>query len=307
MNSFDTYWDPLGEKISTDTYKIQTQKLVEKTKWYRDNPFELKRNQLLFIFIPLCIALVYFLIFRFEGSIIPMIIFAFAPVLLYRSSIQSLQENMILFLMTQENNWVYLPDIDSDRYDKYQHLYPSYFNVGHSQYIEDQIWGTIPTNKPTQFWNCSFTYETGSGKSRQTHHHNIFILHLYKPVPVNFDLKKKSALSLGGNNFKTESEEFNRTFSIQMDSDNPDSKLQLLRVLSPSVQVRLTEIATTFRIAQIGFYGTRMILDFKDDLWNFKYTNFFKEVRVDERDTEYFKNLLLMLTQIPIEMLHYID
>jgi hypothetical protein len=157
-----------------------------------------------------------------------------------------------------------------------------------------------------RFWSCAFNYITGSGKSSTTHYHSIVLLQLFKPVPINFDLKRKSILSFSGN-IKTESEEFNKLFEIKSKINNSQNKLLLLKILSPSIQVRLIEIANDLPIAQIGFYKNSMILDFDEDIWKFYYTDFFKRVQVDDRDKEFINNLFKEITATPIEMLHYID
>lgn len=307
MDNVQTYWDPFNETIRSDTYSLHTQKLVEKAESYQRNPFSIKRNLYLLLLLGIMINVVCFALFRFESAILQVFIVSFVPVSIYYAIIRSFQENFILFLMSQQNNWVYNPDRDPKRYDKCRIFYPNFFDVGHSQNIEDQLWGTLWGEKPISFWNCTFHYVTGSGKHQQSHNHTIVILRLYKAVPVNFDLRRIILLNLTGSDYKTESEEFNRIFSISMQSNRPDSKLQLLKVLSPSVQVRLIQLASLFPLAKIGFSGSQMILDFNGLIWKCKHTNFFKEVKVDARDTEHFKSLLTTMTAIPVEMLQYID
>ena len=307
MNNDHEYWDPLGEKIQQDTYMLQTQKLVLQKEEYAKSPGRIKRNHDLLLLPGISIFLIYIWLFGFNRGLIYATVFGFMPLLIYRSRIHNLQENLILFLMCSENNWVYNPDDDSPRYEQFKIIYPDYFTVGHSAYIEDQIWGIMNSDKPINFWNCAFTYTTGHGRSSQTHKHSIFILRLYKSLPVSLDLKRKNILSFSGNKVKTESEEFNKLFSIDNKMTDPDGQLLLMKVLSPSVQVRLIQLATHFPVARIGFHGDSMILDFSEELWKFRYTDFFHEVKIDDRDTAYFQSLIMRMTSTPVEMLQYID
>lgn len=310
MENSQNYWDPLGEVVNESRYSIHNQKLQEKEAWYRNHPFSIKRNFFLFLLLGLVISAITIYFSGFEDLPVQILIFSFVPLVVYYSSIKSFEQNFILFLMTSKNKWVYYAGSESDRYKKLEELYSNYFTIGRSHYIEDQIWGTISfNNRPVNFWSCAFTYTTGSGKSSQTHHHSIVIVQLYKPLPISFDLQRKRALSLTSNRLKTESEEFNRTFTIKNNTEVADSKMQILKVLSPSIQVRLLQLANTFpvHVNQIGFHNDQMILDFDAEIWSFRYTNFFQEVSIDERDKEYFTAFLNEMTAIPAEMLQYID
>ena len=62
-----------------------------------------------------------------------------------------------------------------------------------------------------------------------------------------------------------------------------------------------------FPLDKVGFYGDTMVLDFHDEIWKSRYTDFFKEVKVDDRDKEYFSSLIEVMTATPVEMLQFID
>ena len=308
METTADYWDPLGENIRKDTFNLHSQKLIQKAEEYKKHPYRLKRNKYLLLLLAAAIIIGYIVLSKFfYRELITVIIFSLAPLFIYSGIINGFPQNFILFLMCQENGWVYDPHDGSNRLSKLNSVFPDFFNQGHSQKIEDQIWGFINKDRTTHFWHTTFTYVTGSGKSRQTHKHNIFMLRIYKKVPINFHIGKKGLISIFGNDLKTESEEFNKLFNIQVDDIKPDTKLQLLKILSPSVQVRLIQLANKFPLDKVGFYGDTMVLDFHDEIWKSRYTDFFKEIKVDERDKSYFNKLVQTMISIPMEMLQFID
>lgn len=306
MEKIDKYWDPIGEKIKQDDYFFQTMPLLQKAEGYKKNPYRIRRNRDLLIIFPIIFIII--LIAKFgTGDIFNIVLFSFTPLLIYLGMIYSFQQNFILYLMCFENDWIYAPEKDSSRFERLKNAYPMIFNQGHSQTIEDQIWGAVGEKKIDSFWTCSFTFTTGSGKHRRTHDHSIFMLRMYKKLPLDFCINKKGLISILSNGYKTESEEFNNLFDIKIENEKSDTKLLLLKILSPSVQVRLIELANEFPLDKIGFYGDTMILDFKEHIWNPKYTNFFNKVEVDDRDKTLFLSQIKTMTTTPIEVLQFID
>src|SRR3989344_5120039 len=308
METTADYWDPLGENIRKDTFNLHSQILIKKAEEYKKHPYRLKRNKYLLLLLAAAIIIGYIVLSKFfYRELITVIIFSLAPLFIYTGIINGFQQNFILFLMCQENYWVYNPQDDSNRFLKLKSAFPDFFDVGHSQRVEDQIWGFIKNGQKNHFWLSTFIYVTGSGKHRTTHKHNIFMLQLHIPLPLNFKLFKKNIFSIFGNDLKTESEEFNKLFRIRIDNNQPEAELILLKILSPSVQVRLIQLANQFPLDKVGFYGDIMVLDFHDEIWKSRYTDFFKEIKVDERDKSYFNKLVQTMISIPMEMLQFID
>lgn len=307
----DSYWDPLGDKIGKDTFTSQTQPLLQEAEQHKKNPHQIKRNLYLLLLLAFSVAILIIFFYGFSESSVKFMIFAFilacTPLAVYYGKIKNFQQNFILFLMCQENNWIYNPDHDPTRYNQLRSKHPDFFKHGYSQQIEDQIWGSINNDKPIQFWGCLFVYQTGSGKSTKIHEKSIFILRLLKRLPFGFTLNKKSILSVFNDEYKTESEQFNRLFQVKVKDKQPNSRLLLLKILSPSVQMRLIQFADDYPLESIGFHENIMIVAFDGELWKPNYTNFFTEVKVDSRDKDYFYSLLKFMIAMPTEMLKFID
>lgn len=301
------YWDPIGTHITKDSFQLHTEKLLEQVEKYRRNPHALARNRILFFCLGVGVSLFCVIFFHFGQGTIVLSIFSFAPLIIYLSIVHGLQQNLILFLLCQEHGWVYNPDEDGERFKELMMAYPEVFQVGHSQEIEDQIWGSFGTNMSVPFWFSAFTYTTGSGKHKTTHHHTLLAFKLQKKLPLAFSLYKKFPLSFIPSDYKTESEEFNRLFRIKVHPPQPVNKVLLLSLLSPSIQVRLINFAEKFPLAQVAFYHDCMILDFRSELWHSRYTDFFREATVDPRDTTTFISVIQDASAIPLEMLSFID
>lgn len=301
------YWDPLHETIHSDSFQLETRKLLTKMEQYKKNPYVIKRNRLFTILIWIFIVGAYIYQWGFMGPFIHVLVLSGIPFLIYTSLIHDFQQNFILFLMSQEHGWAYKPHEDESRIEKGKKIYPDIFDAGHSPQVEDQVWGTVGSSNQTDFWNCSFTYTTGSGKSRTTHHHTIFILRLPAKLPIELTLFRKGLLSFSGSKYKTESEEFNKIFLIRVQNENTDSEMQVMKLLSPSVQVRLIQMAREFPLDGIVCKADTFALDFNNHIWKPRYTNFFNKVEIDRRDTADFTHLVEKMTQIPREMLQFMD
>ena len=307
MTETYSYWDPIGDRIMSDTFSLHTTSLLRKAEKYIQNPHRIQTLFLLYLFLAPLIIITFVALFGANESIIHVIIFSFVPSIIYYHSIKNFQENLMLFLMCQQQKWVYNPNRDDDRYLELKRIYPEVFNIGSSQVIEDQIWGVVDTNRRADFWQSSFRYTTGSGKSSHTHKRSVLMITLPVSMPINFYLNNRNTFLLSHSKYKTESEQFNSLFSIKLNNQNPDAEITLLKVLSPSVQVRLIDMAHILPIVQVGFMNNTMIFVLKDHLWKPKHTNFFKKVAVDERDISHFYSLIKNITEMPTEMLQYMD
>ncbi|MDO8609697.1 MAG: hypothetical protein Q7R95_04060 [bacterium] len=309
MDISKTYWDPINDIIHQDTYLIQGKVLENRAQKYQDNPYLIKRNLFLMLIFPMgvLVMLICFPQYLFNKNSLSIIIVSLLPLYFYYMSIINLQNDLILKLLCGENEWVYNPQEDMERIEKLTVYYPYIFGKGRARNICDQIWGKLHDVKPIDFWRGSYTYTEGSGKSSHTYHKAIFILRLIKSIPKSFTLENANILSGFIADIKTESEEFNSIFHIKAESNKLDSKVHILKILSPSVQVRLIQFAQAFDVETIHFQDYSMTIVFKYELWRPQFTNFFKDVVLDDRDKEIFYSSLKEMSKLPSEMLQFID
>ncbi|CAN5188298.1 hypothetical protein BH09PAT2_BH09PAT2_05250 [soil metagenome] len=303
----NTFWDPIGDTIQDNSFDQQNQEVIRHVDEYKGNPRKIKKNLVIRTLFGIVITGIYIAFWGFNRLFIYVGVLSFMPLILSIGEIRAAQQNFILFLMCQAQAWVYNPKHDQARYDRLKNVYPDIFACGHSQEIEDQIWGSIQSSKLIDFWSGIFYYETGSGKSRRRYHHTLFAVKLFKQLPLEFTVFRKGLISFNNGDYKMESEEFNKLFFIEVKNKGPDTEMLLFKILSPSVQVRLIQLAHEYTLAGINFKNETMIVDFEREVWIPKYTNFFKKVVVDPRDTNDFIELLKKMTAVPIDMLQFMD
>lgn len=305
METEQTFWDPLSETITSHSFQNFSKKNLKSLQTYEKYPHRIRNNMIWFTLIPIIAVLVYFRAFGFGEMIFWVGILSALPLIIYYSSIHSLQQSLILYLITKEHGWLYNPDKRSpkERISTLINMFPSIMNMGHGQDIQNQIWGR--SDKNIDFWFSDFSYTTGSGKHSTTHLHTLIIIKLRKLLPAILELESTRYLSWG-KSYKTESEEFNKLFRIKMNDPN-DTEVEMLQILSPSMQVRLVDLAQILPIWKIVLYKDMMAIDLNERLFNPKYTNFIKQIKIDERDKQMFLEKITTILEIPSDMLQFID
>lgn len=301
MNNEIPVWDPLNEKITSQSFGEEQRYLLNEYESYKKRPYLLK----LFLAFWIILAIV-FLIFIIITGIVQLVI-GFAPVILYYGYVMKRQEKLILYLICEKNQWAYNPGTIYNRAADFVILLPLLFKYGYDQNLDEQIWGRITSQSSTvDFWSSEFEYTTGSGRSARAHTEYIFIFRLARSMPINFTLEKAGLLRTFEEYIKTESDEFNKIFQIESDTTDTESKQQIIRILSPSVITRLIDFSKSYKPKKITFQGDIMAIALKDKIWKTKYTNFFKQVTIDPRDETQMYESLKEMAELPSEMIQFI-
>lgn len=301
-NVSNTVWDPLDDTVTLKSFTDEQIKLVNDYETVRKRPYLLKLYlATLFVLALLTlVALLYSRIFQ--------LIIGFVPLFWYYGFIMSKQENFILYLLCEKNNWPYNPDSVTTRADDFKVVLPMIFEYGYDQTVDEQLWGNIDYQSgKASFWSCEFQYTTGSGKSTQTHTEYIIIFKVTKPMLTNFSLVKTGFLRIFERDIKTESEEFNKIFQIETQDKDTENKEQIITILSPSVITRLIDFSKSFKTKRITFQGDIMAIVLENKIWKTKYTNFFKQVSIDSRDETRMYDSLKEMAALTTEMIQFIN
>src|SRR3989338_5122526 len=88
------------------------------------------------------------------------------------------------------------------------------------------------------------------------------------------------------NEIETESAEFNSAFAVFYKGEKMERELDIIKVLSPAVQIKLLELKRSQGPFGIGFRGEVMFVVFRPNLFKKMRTNFFKKTELDPRDEE---------------------
>lgn len=299
-------WDPVKEAISLQTFSTVQIQLLNHLNFYRKYPYIVKLFLAACSLIPLT-AVILFIIVQYD---IRILIVSFIPPVLYYTYIRHLQEEIILYMLCQKNNWPYNPGTDKNRIQYFMSLIPEIFDVyvdAHDQNLQEQMWGTIQnTNGVTPFWGSQFEYTTGTGKNQSTHTQYVYLFKLPRLISVPFSLVKTDLLTFLERGLRTESAEFNKMFEIRAQETDPASQTQIMSCLSPSVITRMLDFSQKYKTKKIVFIGDIMAIVLKDKIWKTKYTNFLKSISIDTRDEELFYNALRDMAELPTEMIQFI-
>jgi hypothetical protein len=330
--------DPLNEEITSDSFSEERQRLVNQVASYRKSPLS-KRLLWVFVFLMPLIIILCVMTRAVEAGIIVFIVVI--GCVFYYSQMMEFQREVITMLLCEAHGWVLNPNEDHYRALKLGALFPDIFDRGDpdKRNVDNQIWGTFGKDNSINFWSAIFYYEVNetydengekntiplaplvenslvatlfdkfvSGKSQTGSESNyfnkqVFVFQLAKNLPTGFLLTRKGRQRT----FKTESVEFNKAFHILSNDESKQARLQILQILSPSVQVRLTDFTEKFDLDSIEFQENCMIVLFNDRVWEAKYTNFFRRVTIDERDVKRFEDLLSDMTSLPLEIEKFVD
>lgn len=319
--------DPLNEHITTSSFAEERSSVVEKVENLRKYRYLLQALFVLSIIAPAW----YILVLTRERalSIFNAIFFTFIGffgMALLNYALRSLQDDLVLYLLCEKNNWVCNPAHDKSRPQRMAQLFPHVFERGFrdSWRFDNQIWGMIGKNEQISFWCCNFYYELPSNTNYQYMRNRIpldrsdmqktvFVLELVDIIPYTFELKIRAAYKnesnvyKSGTDLKTESVDFNERIDVKIPGASKETKRQVLHVLSPSVQVRLVDFVKKYPIESITFQHNCMVVVFEGLIWETKHTNFLKRVMIDERDLKSFDSLFKSMIELPLEMRKYLD
>lgn len=307
-----TFADPLNDHITESSFADEREKVVKQIKDLRAHPYVAKVLLAASILLTLFCIHLYFTVKDFDYSFI---LFSLTPTIIIIGYIYTLQNAAIWYLLCEKHNWVFNPEKNFERPERLAKLFPDIFNRGllnkdgkekkdNEKYtsLHNQVWGKIGTGESINFWSCIFhsdQHSSGSGLYDQT----AFVIELDDFIPVSFSLFRKGEKST----IQTESVEFNKLFKIKSHEDNNTTEQQIIKALSPSVQVRLIDFANKFSLDCIAFQDKYMVILFEGKVWEAKHTNFYKNVTIDERDIKRFDDLLKEMVALPLEMRKYVN
>jgi len=294
------FLDPLNENVSLLSFAAYNKALLQKVENYRKNPSVIKL---------LLVACLFFLIIWSGGWVLlkaydpRILIIGFLPLFFYYSYIKKLENEVILYLLCERNNWAFNSVKSTYRAQGLMNLFPQVLDRGKQQEIYNQIWGSLGNNKKNGFWSGIFSYVLSSGRNSKRYEKTVFIIQMNKPLTCSFSLFRSGYRD----SIKTESEEFNKLYRIRNHEKSGSSEEEIIKALSPSVQVRLIDFAKKFSLDCISFQDNCMTVLFNGKVWKVKHTNFFKSVTIDARDIKGYDDLVREMMELPSEMLKFLD
>ncbi len=299
------YWDPIEGELSENSAlftQLSGSDLDEKFERLLKNPSKPKWYSGSLLILGILSSLLLYYKYRDYGFVdIRILIIPFLPVLLYYGFIKELERKLVELLISKENNWLYNPNKDRQKWIELKSLFGEIFNKGdRAQFVFRQFWGSVGSDNVT-FWKSRFKYTIGTGKSSHTMTETVYAFKLPKTVAENFLLVPQNLLNRleASINLKitTESNDFNKLFHIEYRGKTNDVGDEIFQVLSPDVQEKLIDFRNSCGNFSLLFKGDVMLVVFEKDI-KLKYTNFLKKVALDERDMKELTQLILSTVEL---------
>lgn len=295
------HWDPVtGVLESDELFEISDEdsKLQEKFTKLKQNPKTIRNNIFLlslFVVAGAIISgvLVYFSInnVHIDGRIILMpLAIGSIPLSIYLYSIKEVQKDLINLAIAEKFGWMYNPAKDAKKWNVLRDSYPEIFQLGNeNQYFDNEFWGNYE-NGNRSFWAGRFNYTVRQDKSSTTYHNAIIAFALKKPSGVDFCLKPQNFFTkletkLSSKVITTESNDFNKDFHINYKGDRGVVGADIFQVLSPELQEKLTQHKDSYKNFSIVIRNNAIYFSYSGEIEQ-KYTNFKREVVLDDRDAQ---------------------
>lgn len=312
--SFDynkNYWDITG-RIDMDKISHDNSILQAKYEKILSDPSKAKKqfSKAIMIGIFFFISSLFLGAYGFFFGIIFWILsIAYIYSYYYKISIDIIKSEI-----AQENGWLYSPNEDRSKWSYLKDYSNEIFEKGNkNQYVEDQFWGQVENGgKYYDFYSGVFSYdvETRNSKGRRnttTYKRHFFAIKLDKSINARFFLYPENVFSKIGNFFtkkeiNTESIEFNKTFAFKYDGNRGEKELDIVKLLSPSLQLKLLDLNTLKGNMNVLFSNDCVIFDFKGKILQKIETNFIKDPKLSEKDKQLVKNELEKLITLSKEI-----
>lgn len=315
------FWDPAGERIFNTRFEQSNSQIEKKYQELQKNPTSL-RWKLFLSLIPIFILLLIIIfftetLFRFissleDASII--LVVPFLPVIWYVRKIHILQKDLTKLMIAKSKNWCYSPDENIYRWQKFRDKFREIFDKGNeNQNMQDEFWGIF---KNIPFYSGIFQYTVKTHSNKRTHRttytNTVFAIKLNKVLKSDFRLEPEGMMAKIGNFFSSkeiemESAEFNDKFAFYYNGQRGDKELEIVKTLSPSVQVRILTMLKNQGEFTLQFREDIALFIFKGKLLKKMHTNFLKKVEINPRDIEAIENRLNNMLNIATEIVPFLD
>jgi len=239
------------------------------------------------------------------------ILFSSVPYIVVKVKYQNIAIDFIKVSISLDRNWIYDPAPDEEKLKLLKKKFPEIFSIGSHEslmdkamYIDNQVWGNTENNDQIyDFYSGEVFFQGVPGSD------HFFCLKLNKNLKTRFNLYPEfTKLSQDPDKeINTESIEFNRHFAFDYKGTKGEKSLDIVTVLSPAVQQKLTKLRKSkgkfyilFAEDCAVFLFSRMIL------YNPK-TRLFKSIEVHDEDKSVFDEYLNEIIDISTEMAKYLD
>ena len=293
------YWDP-SNLVEIRRAEKNTRHIAWQYEQIRANPKKVRRRlrRLNLLILPAVIL-----------TFIPGIgiFFLFAALALGGiawGAVRSIAVDIAKYAVLKEKDWLYDP---APNYQKGQQLakeIPEIFVNGDGKHTEDEFWGTLPTNN-ISVYGGEYSYTQGSGKNKTTYFRHFFMCKLPNKLPAYFKLGPELPTPFGlgrGKEIDVESIAFNKKFKFYYKGRKDEQAPKILKLLTPSIQLHLMELANKKRGTTVLFKGDMLVFMFNNRLMRKRSTKILIDGKVSQDDINFFDDYLKDATAIAQEL-----
>ena len=314
-------WDPLGEKVFLGKFQRSKKKLFETFRKYQENP-NIPRRNAFFFSIPILIlvamgwydyGIILSIISAGDGDGGILLTLPFAPLAWYVTKVFRLQRDLIKIIIAEKRKWIYSPDERKGRWMNFSTRFPRIFRKGNKgQNIQDEFWGKF---QEMNFWTGIFEYKErhGSGKNARdvTYRKTIFTMPLEKKLSTTFELvpegiTQKISDFFSSKDIDVESTDFNKKFTILYAGKKVEKQMDIVQLLSPSLQVRLLDLWKDQGKFSVLFQENIVLYSFEGNLLKKMKSNFFRKIALNPKDEKKMDTRFQIILELTNDILPFL-
>lgn len=302
------YWDPAGE-INFKEINARSAKVLAQYHFLNANPKHFSKKRLIWFVIGLSSILLFWLLdfhlwLACFSITVTYLAFQWHYLHLLSIDLQKIQ-------LAEKNNWLYDPKPSPNRYKILKSHFPKIFNKGDfSQNISDEFWGLTTLKQKEYFFNAGLFFYYEKGEDTQSYLRQYLFIKLEKEIKSEFLLSPEKTSIFNffrSKEINTESQEFNKLFEFSYDGKKDEKALEIVKSLSPAVQLKLIELAKNKGAFDVLFSKSTILFLMDGKLLPEMKTNLFKSVEMNLTYTQKVEKEISSLLEIGTSIAKYLN
>jgi len=330
-----TFWDPTGDRVTLQSFRGHRVDLNTIFEKYQKNPHFPK----IIFGICLFIAIIPISFGKFFGFLSNQIFYgeaiALLPAVFYWRHLSALRDDLINIFIAQKKRWAYNPARQESRYTALRRVFPEIlkgdtFFKRHA--ISNEFWGNFAfETEKVDFWTAQIEERKHQNIDSNAIMPTMWYTRLFEKLILNalkntkfqtvfaFRLKRKlkTRFLIAPEHFlekvfrrekeiDLESAEFNKNFAIFYNGQKVEKQNEIVKILSPAVQLRLLEMKKVFGDFYILFVDDAIFFLFDGKLLQNPRTNFLKTTKINLIDVAVVENRLQKTFEIGVDIARFL-
>ena len=339
-NNKNDFWDPV-ENLNINKIKTNVIEILAKHEYLKANPKHAATQKRNWIIVGVMTAvLVFFVTGKLKLSFIFGLITGGLPVIGLTLYYYNLGRDLLKTEIAHNNGWLYDPTLSNKKGNLLQKKYPKLFK---NTMIDDQFWGQENVrNKQYSFYSGICIRSKTLTEQRKANKKIIAVSPLgasllnggmqkkldqikeessgeyFVFIKLEKELKTEFLLHPQKNNllndllnkskeFELESTDFNKLFAFSYDGKKDHNALEIVKNLSPAVQLKLARFAAEKQLKEILFSKSNIIFTFKNSLASTLKTDFMKSSELKTADAEILENEIISVIDIGTSIVKHLN